>query len=128
RVFPAIFQAGSIPLKAALIRPARETNRLFAELLRTSRYRYPVSASMPPLSENARWFAEHVQPHEPMLRAWLQNRFGTRCDIDDLVQEAYVRVLRAHQAGELLSPKAFLFATARNLALDYFRRHHVART
>jgi RNA polymerase sigma-70 factor (ECF subfamily) len=63
-----------------------------------------------------------------MLRAWLQNRFGTRCDIDDLVQEAYVRVLRAHEAGELLSPRAFLFATARNLALDYFRRHHFART
>lgn len=83
---------------------------------------------MPPDSEYAPWFAAHVQPHEAMLRAWLANRFGTRVPVDDVVQEAYVRVLRAHAAGELQAPKAFLFATARNLALDYLRRHHVSRT
>jgi len=83
---------------------------------------------MPPDSEHAPWFAAHVQPHEAMLRAWLANRFGARVPIDDLVQDAFVRVLRAHAAGELQAPKAFLFATARNLGLDYLRRHHVART
>jgi RNA polymerase sigma-70 factor (ECF subfamily) len=84
---------------------------------------------MPPRdSEHADWFAAHVQPHEPMLRAWLQSRFGAQVTIDDIVQEAYVRLWQARVGGELQAPKAFLFATARNLALDYLRRHHVSRT
>lgn len=90
-----------------------------------SAFRLPMP---PPDSEQARWFAEHVQPHEAMLRAWLTNRFGARLAVDDVMQEAYVRLLRARAEGELRAPKAFLFATARNLALDHVRRHHVART
>ncbi len=82
---------------------------------------------MPPHAD-ADWFAEHVQPHEAMLRAWLVNRFGSQLSVDDIVQEAHVRVWRAHVAGELHSPKAFLFTTARNLAVDYLRRHHFSRT
>jgi RNA polymerase sigma factor (sigma-70 family) len=74
------------------------------------------------------WFVEHVLRHEPTLRAWLQSRFGSQLDIDDVVQEAYARVVRARAEGELHAPKAFLFAIARNLALDHLRRHHVTRT
>ena len=44
--------------------------------------------------EQARWFSEHVHPHEPALRAYLSKRFPTLPDHDDLVQETYVRVLR----------------------------------
>ena len=83
---------------------------------------------MPPHSEESRWFAEELQPHEPILRAWLRGRFGGQVEIDDIVQEAYVRVLQARAAGPLGSPKAFLFATARNLAIDRLRRHEVSRT
>jgi RNA polymerase sigma factor (sigma-70 family) len=74
------------------------------------------------------WFLANVQPHEAMLRAWLMQGFGGRLAVDDVMQEAFLRVLRAHERGELQSPKAFLFATARNLALDQLRRHHVSRT
>jgi RNA polymerase sigma-70 factor (ECF subfamily) len=74
------------------------------------------------------WFRTHVQPHEATLRAWLAQGFGPRLAIDDVVQEAFLRVLRARTAGELQSPKAFLFAVARNLALDQLRRHHISRT
>lgn len=86
------------------------------------------STASPRATDEAAWFAAHIQPHEPMLRAWLGSRFGPRVALDDIVQEAYVRVLRARAAGELQAPKAFLFATARNLALDHLRRHHVSRT
>ncbi len=62
-----------------------------------------------------------------MLRAWLKSRFPAETDIDDIIQEACLRVLRARERGDLQSPKAFFYATARNLALDRVRRHQVAR-
>lgn len=62
-----------------------------------------------------------------MLRAWLQSRFPTGVDVDDIVQEAYLHVLQARESTPMQSPKAFLFATARNLALDQFRRRQVVR-
>lgn len=76
---------------------------------------------LPPNQKQTQWFLEHVQPHEPMLRAWLRGRFPADFDHDDIVQEAFVRILRAWEAGKIDSPKAFLFATARNLALDRAR-------
>lgn len=78
-------------------------------------------------SESGCWFAQHLQPHEPMLRAWLHSRYPTGVDVDDIVQEAYLRVLQARAASPVRSPKAFLFATARNLALDQVRRGQVVR-
>ena len=78
---------------------------------------------MSPLdTQTAEWFSEYLQPHEGMLRAWLQSRFEDERDVDDIVQEAYVRVLKAREKTEILSPKAFLFATARNLVLGGLRR------
>ena len=78
---------------------------------------------MPPEPSNqTQWFEENLLPHEPMLRGWLKSRFPEDCDIDDVLQESYARVLKARTRGELKSPKAFLFATARNLAVDIVRR------
>jgi len=82
----------------------------------------------PPNAEHTRWFAEHVQQHEPMLRAWLRSRFKSEDDIDEVVQETYLRLLRARERREVTSPKAFLFAVARNLALDRFRHRAVVPT
>ena len=64
-----------------------------------------------------------------MLRAWLTSRFPDCVEIDDIIQEAYAHVLAARAHGrELRSPKAFLFATARNRAIDLFRKHASNRT
>ncbi len=76
-------------------------------------------------AEQARWFSEHVQPHEPALRAYLAKRFPALPDHDDLVQETYARLLRVKDPGGLAHPKAFLFTTARNAAIDLFRRRKV---
>lgn len=59
-----------------------------------------------------------------MLRAWLKSQFDSGCDIDDVMQESFVRVLEARLTREVRSPKAFLFVTARNLAL--MRARHLA--
>lgn len=76
----------------------------------------------PPDTEQTRWFIEEVHPHEPALRAYLRGCFPTLQDIDDLVQEAYARLICARKAGLVGHPRAYLFATARNAALDLFRR------
>src|SRR5580704_1581641 len=82
--------------------------------------------SSPPKDlETARWFAGEIQPHEPQLRAYLRGRFPSLQDIDDLVQETYARLFRAHQAGKQGLSRAYLFVTARNAALDLFRRKRI---
>ena len=85
---------------------------------------------MPPQDpEDASWFDLHLKPHEAMLRAWLRGNFKLEGDLDDILQEAYLRVLDAHRNGTAMeSPKAFLFATARNLALMNLRHRRVERT
>jgi len=80
---------------------------------------------MLPPSDLTRWFTEHVQPHEGILRSWLRARFGEQVDLDDIVQDSLLRVLLARRAAELRAPKAFLFTIARNLALDQLRRRQV---
>lgn len=76
---------------------------------------------MPP-TDQARWFSEQVLPCEPALRAYLLKRFPALPDHDDLVQEVYVRTLRAQESGRVPCARAFLFTTARNAAIDLFRR------
>ncbi|MBE7537466.1 MAG: sigma-70 family RNA polymerase sigma factor [Opitutaceae bacterium] len=83
---------------------------------------------MPPQDpEEAEWFAAELRPHEPMLRAWLRSHFRAADQIDDVIQEAYLRVLRARAQGEVRAPKAFLFVTARNLMLMHLRHCEVTR-
>jgi RNA polymerase sigma factor (sigma-70 family) len=75
-------------------------------------------------SEQVRWFAEEVQPHEPMLRAYLHRKFPRLTDVDDVVQESYLKIFRAKVRGRLRCARGFLFTAARNLAVDVFRRRH----
>lgn len=78
-------------------------------------------------SEIARWFSEEVQPHEHSLRSYLRRVFHSLPDVDDLVQESYARLIRAREAGRVSYAKAFLFTTARNAALDLYRRRRVVK-
>lgn len=82
---------------------------------------FPPTHECAASAEQARWFAEEVQPHEAALRNWLRVRFSFINDRDDVIQESFFRVWRAHRNGPITSVKAFLFATARNLALDILK-------
>ena len=78
---------------------------------------------MPPeYAKHANWFEEHIHPHESMLKSWLEKRFPSVCDTDDIIQEAYIRLLRARDRKQLESPRSYLFVTARNLAIDSIRK------
>ena len=72
--------------------------------------------------DSARWFADEVQPHEPHLRSYLQGRFPAVRDVDDVVQESYLRIWRARASRPIESARAFLFTIARHLALDVVER------
>jgi len=85
----------------------------------------PDKDPLPALNSSS-WFAEEVQPHESSLRFWLRSLFPSLPDTDDLVQESYLRLIRAREAGKITCAKAYLFTTARNAALDFFRRRQVA--
>lgn len=84
-----------------------------------------LSPSNGPASSSSRWFADEVQPHERSLRSYLRAKFRELPDVDDLVQETYLRLLRAREKAPVRRPKSLLFATARNAAVDFFRRRRV---
>lgn len=74
--------------------------------------------------EAARWFAEEVRPHEPALRGYLRSQFPS-LEVDDVVQESYLKLLKARTAGKVTSTKAYFFSVARNTALTLFRRRRI---
>ena len=43
-------------------------------------------------------------------------------EVEDIVQEAYVRACQAEKATSIRAPSSFLFKTVRNLALDHVKR------
>lgn len=88
-----------------------------------SRCRLPCVT--PEQSEQARWFAAEVLPHESDLRAYLRRNFPSLRDVDDLVQETYARIFRARRAGQLAETRPYLFSTARNAACDLLRRSRI---
>jgi RNA polymerase sigma-70 factor (ECF subfamily) len=77
-----------------------------------------------PSSPRARWFAEEVLPHEPAVRGYLRSRFP-RLDVDDVVQESYLKLFTARAAGKIASTRAYFFAVARNTAVSAFRRQRI---
>jgi RNA polymerase sigma factor (sigma-70 family) len=80
-----------------------------------------------PPTDQTHWFTTELAPHEPALRAYLHS-FVNPSDIDDLVQETYARLLRAHARGPVSHARGLLFATARNAARDLHRRRTTAQT
>ena len=49
-------------------------------------------------------------------------------EIEDIVQETYVRVCQFEQVGNIRHPRSFLYRTARNLALDHIKRSEARTT
>jgi RNA polymerase sigma-70 factor (ECF subfamily) len=82
----------------------------------------PTDQTQPSGPGLARWFSDEVQSHEPALRSYVRGSFPALRDVDDVVQESYLRLWRARVARPVASSKAFLFAIARNVARDLARR------
>jgi RNA polymerase sigma factor (sigma-70 family) len=59
------------------------------------------------------------------LRRFVRVFVESREDAEDVIQEAYLRVLRYSAEHEVEHPERLLFSTARNLAVDARRRRKV---
>jgi RNA polymerase sigma-70 factor (ECF subfamily) len=81
---------------------------------------------MNPIERNI-WLAKEILVHERALRAYLQRFFQNVADVDDVIQETYARLLSLdnHAAAAVRDWHAFLFTTARNVALDRLRKARI---
>jgi len=52
------------------------------------------------------------------LRRYLASYFHNRDDIDDVLQDTYVKAIQANDRQEIEAPRAFLYKVAKNLALN----------
>lgn len=63
--------------------------------------------------------AQLFQDHAVDLRRFLAKRLNDPRDADDLLQEVFLRAIRRPPAGD---GRAWLFAVARNVLIDHYRR------
>jgi RNA polymerase sigma-70 factor (ECF subfamily) len=77
--------------------------------------------------DRTEWLVTQIHCHEAKLRGYLRRFFNAPCDITDCVQESYARLLALsdHELLKVRCPHAFLFTTARNVALEWLRKQRV---
>src|SRR5580704_10626833 len=73
------------------------------------------------------WLAKDILVHERALRRYLARFFQNVADVEDVVQETYARLLSLDNSASAAvhNWQAFLFTSARNVALDRLRRTRV---
>lgn len=86
----------------------------------------PSTCHRTPTSEEHRWFSEEVHVHEPSLRAYLRTQFPFAPDLDDVVQESFLRLWRVRMGQPVRYAKSLLFKVARHLVIDLARRNQIS--
>ncbi|MGZ3274433.1 MAG: RNA polymerase sigma factor [Caulobacteraceae bacterium] len=75
--------------------------------------------------ERARWLARFVLPHEPALRAWLSRRPVRGLDPDDIIQEAYAKLVAMPSVEAIRDPRSYLFQIAKSVIGSHLRSRKV---
>ena len=68
------------------------------------------------------WFLNQIFRHRAALHRYLRRFTSGAEDIEDLVQETYVRIYAIEDRDAVNSPRALLFRIAHNLAVERSRR------
>lgn len=77
------------------------------------------------LEERAIWISRHILPHEPALRAWLRRRPVLGLDIDDIVQETYVRLAAIDSVDDIHDARTYMFQAALSIVMNHVRRARI---
>src|SRR5882672_4574146 len=72
--------------------------------------------------EHAQAISKLFDDHNRALHAFLMMQVGDEHEAREVAQEAYVRVLQLDQPGTVSFLQAYLFKTARNIAIDRARQ------
>jgi RNA polymerase sigma factor (sigma-70 family) len=87
---------------------------------------HSTASSVPDCPEasgaRVRWFEDEVHARDSQLRSYVRRTFPSIRDVDDVVQESYLRAWRRHLVLPIASAGSFLFAVARHVAIDTLRR------
>lgn len=73
------------------------------------------------------WVGREILPHEADVRAWLRRSLVSDGEVEDVVQEAYCRLLALQNTSHIASPRAYFFTAARAVVIDHLRRSRVVR-
>src|SRR5688500_6163822 len=82
----------------------------------------PVPSCVCAPSDATQWFKKEVHAHGGQLKSWLRGQFPSVRDVDDVLQESYLRVWKVRATQPVQSAKALLFTIARRIVLDDVRR------
>lgn len=73
------------------------------------------------------WVGSNIVPHEASLRARLRKMAISEDEISDVVQDAYLKISKLSTVAHIRNPRSYLYATARTVLLDRFRRAAIVR-
>ena len=85
-----------------------------------------MSSATMPSTEAQSWEASYRE-HSPELLAFFVRRLPRKEDAEDLLQEVFVRAIRASSIRDQARARAYLFATAQNVLISHLRRRRVAQ-
>lgn len=73
------------------------------------------------------WVGREILPHEADVRAWLRRSLVSDGEVEDIIQDAYCRLLALQNTSHIASPRAYFFTAARAVVIDHVRRSRVVR-
>jgi RNA polymerase sigma-70 factor (ECF subfamily) len=71
------------------------------------------------------WFKREIVAHERALVRYILHVWPRSSEVEDIRQEAYIRVYEASCEKRPLAPKSFLFTITRNIMADRIRRGRI---
>lgn len=87
----------------------------------------PPIAAVPASSEPAPDIVEAFWPHLPLLRKYLRRRVPA-VDLDDILQDVLLSIIRRADAAAVAHPKCYLFQAAQAALIDRHRRQTTRRS